>query len=51
MSRGLAGWLLVFGTMSLAAAQTGKGAKVETPDVAILEKAVLDAPGPVGCCL
>lgn len=50
MSRGAVAILMVFGAMSLATAQTPpKGEKAETPDVAVLEKSVIDAPGPVGC--
>jgi len=49
MSRGLAA-LLLLGTMSVAVAQTDKSTeKTETPEVAVLEKTVVDAPGPVGC--
>lgn len=49
MSRAVAALLVVFGTMSIAVAQPAKGSKDAAPDVAILEKAVVDAPGPVGC--
>lgn len=50
MSRGVVAILMAFGAMSFASAQTpAKGEKVKTPDVAVLEKSVLDAPGPVGC--
>lgn len=50
MSRGAVALMVFFGAVSFAAAQVpAKGEKGATPDVAVLEKSVLDAPGPVGC--